>query len=421
MNERTVHRTVLNNGIVVLVVENPTADIVAARIFNRAGQWVEPWAKAGLTHLASAVLTKGTAQRSSREIAEAVESVGAALSAEANPDYFLLSLKTVSSDFAAIFSLAAELLRYPAFPVEEVELERKLTLQAIRSQREQPFAVAFDQLRQALYAKHPYALSGLGNTEGVQALTHEDLKQYHATWFRPDQTVISIVGRITPEVALAQVEAVFGDWQVPAEPVPTLQLSQPKPQNRWQVTPQDTQQSIVMLGYLAPPVRSPDFCAFKLASTYLGNGLSSRLFVELREKRGLAYEVSAFYPTRLEPSQFGTYMGTAPSNTEIALDGLRSEVERLAEQPLSPEELQAARSKLLGQYALGKQTNAQIAQVLGWYEVLGLGLSYDELFPQMIEAVTAADIQAAVQRYCQSPVVSLVGPAAAVEFNQATA
>lgn len=421
MNERKVHRTVLGNGLVVLVVENPTADIVAARLFNRAGQRVEPLAKAGLTHLSSAVLTKGTAQLSSRAIAETVESVGASLSTEANPDYFVLSLKTVGTDFSAIFELAAQILRQPSFPPAEVELERRLTLQAIRSQWEQPFAVAFDQLRQALYLDHPYALSGLGTTEGMLSLTPEDLRAYHATWFRPDQTVVSIAGRITPEAALAQVEAALGNWQNPPEAVPELQLAEPQVQGGWRVTPQDTQQAVVMLGYLAPAVHSPDFAAFKLLSTYLGNGLSSRLFVELREKRGLAYEVSAFYPTRLGPSQFGVYLGTAPANTQIALDSLRAEIERLADRPLSPVELQTARSKLLGQYALGKQTNAQIAQVLGWYEVLGLGLAYDERFPQLIEAVSPEALQAAVQSYCQAPVVSLVGPAPAVEFSQAIA
>jgi predicted Zn-dependent peptidase len=157
-----------------------------------------------------------------------------------------------------------------------------------------------------------------------------------------------------------------------------------------------------------------DYAALKLLNTYLGNGLSSRLFVELREKRGLAYDVSAFYPTRVETSQFVTYIGTAPQNTEIALDGLKFEVDRLTDCLLDDEELDTAKSKLLGQYALGKQTNAQIAQILGWYEAIGLGTGFDAAFPAAIEAVTAESARETARRYFRDPYVAVVGPEAAI-------
>jgi predicted Zn-dependent peptidase len=180
------------------------------------------------------------------------------------------------------------------------------------------------------------------------------------------------------------------------------------------MTPQETQQSIVMLGYLASPLHHDDYTTLKLINTYLGNGLSSRLFVELREKRGLAYDVSAFYPTRKSASTFVVYMGTAPDNTETALVGLQTEVERLCSTQLSLEELQAAKNKLLGQYALGKQTNAQLAQVYGWYETLGLGIEFDTQFQQDVIRVTPEMAQAVASRYFTEPYVSLVGPAEAI-------
>lgn len=417
---RMVHRTVLDNGMVVLVVENPTADIIAARIFVGAGSRVEPRHQAGLSHLVSAVLTKGTAHLSSLEIAERVESVGASLGTDSAADYFLLSLKTVSADFPEILNLAGQLLRSPTFPEEEVELERSLTLQAIRSQQEQPFTIAFDQLRHAMYQDHPYALSGLGMEETVAGLQSEDLRRFHQTYFRPDNMVISLVGRVQKESAIALIQEVFGDWQAPSALMPVPTFSPVLPQPVRVVTEQETQQSIVMLGYLAPAVEksveetASDYTTLKLLNTYLGSGLSSRLFVELREKRGLAYEVSAFYPTRLDISQFVVYMGTAPENTAIALEGLRTEVDRLCEAPLDPEEFQAAKNKLLGQYSLGKQTNAQIAQILGWYETLGLGMEFDVRFQQEVMAVDAEMAQLVAQRYFTEPYSSLVGPAAVV-------
>lgn len=419
---QTLHRTVLSNGIVALVKENPAADIIAARIFIRAGSRWETRQTAGLSHLVSAVLTKGTESLSSLEIAERVESVGASLSTDATTDYFLLSLKTVSADFADVLKLAGELLRSPTFPTHELELERRLTLQAIRSQQEQPFTIAFDQLRQTMYGEHPYALSGLGIEPSVAQLTRDDLIHYHQTHFRPDNIVISLCGCISPEAAINRFEEVFGDWQAPAQPLPTLTLPSLVANPIGTATPQDTQQSIVMLGYLAPPVLSQDaaglpnqdYLALKLLNSYLGNGLSSRLFVELREKRGLAYEVSAFYPTRLDVAQFVVYMGTAPENTATALDGLQTEVDRVKAIPLSPDELQMAKNKLLGQYALGKQTNAQIAQTFGWYETLGLGIDFDLSFQASVAALTTEGIQSVATTYLSQPYVSLVGPAEAV-------
>ncbi len=421
-----VHRVVLNNGLVVLVIENPAADIVAARIFVKSGSRHELEAEAGLAHLLSTVLTKGTEGRSSQEIAEQVESVGASLGADSATDYFLLSLKTVSADFANILQLAAEILRSPTFPTTEVDLERRLVMQGIRSMQEQPFSIANQQLRQIMYRDHPYALPVLGTEETVSQLDQAKLQRYHQTHFRPDNMVISVAGRIRPEQAIALIEQVFGDWSAPTTedgsvlPLPPLTLPTPAVQPEKVVTVQDTQQAIVMLGYLTASVRQEDYAALKLLNTYLGNGLSSRLFVELREKRGLAYDVSAFYPTRLDASQFVVYMGTAPTNAAIALEGLHAEVDRLCNTTLTPEELQSAQNKLLGQYALGKQTNAQLAHIYGWYETLGLGIGFDHQFQEWVAAVTAEDAQEIASRYFSTaPYVSLVGSTVAV--NQLSA
>ncbi|PSO78739.1 MAG: peptidase M16 [Cyanobacteria bacterium SW_12_48_29] len=412
-----VHRTVLDNGITVLLVENSAADIISGRIFlKNAGARGESRKKAGLAHLLSTVLTKGTQQLSAEEIADRVESVGAGLGADAAADYFLLTLKTVSADFSEVLQLLAEIMRSPTFPEAEVELERNFTLQDIRQAQEQPFSVAFDQLRQGMYPHHPYGVSLIGTEETVAGLTRAEMQQYHQTYFRPDNLVISLSGRLSPEEATTVVERVFGDWQFPNAPLPSPQLPALTPHPCQKSTPQDTQQSIVMLGYLASSVHNADYPALKLLNNYLGNGLSSRLFVELREKRGLAYEVSAVYPTRLDPSQFVVYMGTAPENTDTAVAGLAQELERLCTTPLTPEELKAAQNKLLGQYALGKQSNAQIAQIFGWYETLGLGIEFDTHFQQNVANVTPEMAQQVARRYFQiEPYLSLVGPAGAVE------
>lgn len=416
-HHQSVNRVVLDNGITIVFAENPVADLVAGRIFlKKAGSCWDSPAKVGLSHLLATVIMKGTQYRSSLEIAETVESIGASLGADAASDYWLISLKTVVADFPEILALAAEILRYPTFPKTEVELEKRLVLQSIRSQQEQPFNVAFNQLRQSMYADHPYGSSILGTEESVSTLTQQDVVEYHQAYFRPDNLVISLSGRLSLETAVNLINDIFGSWEIPHRSLiaPTLPVLNAQPYPR--VTAQETQQSIIMLGYLGAGVKSEDYAPLKLLSTYLGNGLSSRLFVELREKRGLAYDVSAFYPTRLGSSQFVMYMGTAPDNTAIAVEGLKAEAERLCQQTLVKYELTAAKNKLLGQYALGKQTNGEIAHLFGWYETLGLGLPFDSDFQEQVSQVTAADAQRVAQTYLQSPYLSLVGPEDKVEI-----
>ena len=406
-----LHRFILDNGITLLIVENQAADIISGRFFLKgAGTIAEKPEQAGLAHLVSAVITKGTEKLSALEIAEKIESIGAGLGADASTDYFALSLKTVSADFPEMLKLLSEIMRSPTFPESEVELERKLTLQGIKSQQEQPFNVAFNQLRQQMYPNHPYGVSVLGTESSVAALSRQDLQNYHQTYFRPDNLIISLSGRITKEQGIKLINEVFGDWHQPNLPFLSHNLVSLDVNPTEAEIIQDTQQSIVMLGYLGTAVKNKDYAVLKLISTYLGNGLSSRLFVELREKRGLAYDVSAFFPTRVDRAPFITYMGTAPTNTEIAIEGLSSEVKRLTQINLSEAEVQGAKNKLLGQYALGKQTNGEIAQTYGWYETLGLGVDFDHNFQAAIPPITAQQIKEVANRYLSQPYISLVKP-----------
>ncbi len=410
--QQSIQRTTLENGITLIVIENPVADIIAGRLFfKNAGTRVEPIAKAGVSHLLSAVITKGTDNLTAAEIAEKVESIGAGLNAETANDYFAVSLKTISQDFPEILQLAGDLIRFPSLPEDEIQLEQQLTLQTILAQQEQPFNLAFNQLREQMYPQHPYGVSVLGTQDTVSQLTRTDLIEYHNTYFRPDNLVISLAGRINLEQAVTLVNQVFGDWQCPntSKPIPSVAELTPQPSE--QFLPQQTQQTIIMLGYLTTSIQNADYPTLKLINTYLGNGLSSRLFVELREKQGLAYDVSSFFPTRVETSHFISYMGTAPENVEIAKQGLYQELQRLCEVPLTDDELQASKNKLLGQYALSKQSNGQLAHLFGWYQTLNQGIEFDESFQNQISTISSEQIQTVAQKYFTiEPYLSLVGP-----------
>ena len=407
-------RLVLDNGLVVLVTENPTADIVAARLFIDAGSRYEQPGQAGLSHLVAALLSKGTPNHTSQDIAAQVESIGANLGVSSAPDYFVVSVKTVSADFAELLALAAELIQNPTFPEAELALERKLTIQAIRARQEQPVAIALQQLRQSIHSNHAYGQPALGTLENVTSLERSHLIQFHEQHFSPHAAILSIAGNITVNNAQTLVAKLFGNWKSSAfvPSLPASAIADRKPTQVMQTQP--TQQSIVMLGYPAPAVQDADYAALKLLYTYLCSGLSSRLFAELREKKGLAYEVSGFYPTRLHPSHFGVYLGTASENTALALSLLKSELERLSAQMLSAEEVNATKSKLLGQYALGKQTNHQIAHLYGLYAFLQLGADYDQQFVQNIQAITPQQLQNVAVKHLMEPFISLVGPESAL-------
>ena len=412
-------RTVLSNGIVVLVTENRSSDIVTTRLLIRGGGRHESPAQAGIANLLATVMTKGTDCLSSQEIAAQIESVGASLGTDATADYCLIGFKTVSEDFHKILTLASNIIQHPSFPHEEIELERRLTLQGIRSMQEQPFSVAYNQLRQMLHPNTSYAVSGMGTEETVSQLDRNAILDYYYANFHPENIVISIAGRISPEKALDAVAQTFESWKGTGILKAEWPIASPiTPKSHHHAIPQNTQQAIVMLGYQASSVHHEDYISLKLLSTYLGNGLSSRLFVELREKQGLAYDVSAIYPTRMAPSHFVVYMGTSPQNVPVAIEGLDEEVQRLCHTKLTPDELQIAKNKLLGQYALGKQTNGQVAQLYGWYEILNLGVEFDYTFQKDVDALTIEQLKDVAQRYFSSDrCIALVGPEEAIKFS----
>jgi zinc protease len=396
----------LTRGGQLLFTENLETPIISTRFLfpSKIGA-------PGLAHLTSAVLTKGTERHNSQEIAGLVENAGAQLGVETATDYLLLGLKCLAEDFKDLFTLCLEILTEANFPEEQVSLEKNVTLQGIRAQKERAFSVAYAQFRENLYGpKHPYGYSTLGTEETVTAFQPRDLATYHQSAFNLDRMVLSLCGGVSDELkdfveeqvkSLAPKDAERTDGTVPA-PAPTG--------THRIVTPQATEQTTVLLGYAACGIHHADYPALKVLNTYLGSGLSSRLFVELREKRGLAYEVSSFFPTYRQHAHFGAYIGTAPQNVPTAEEGLRRELEQIREIPLTDEALQAAKNKTLGQYALGKQTNSQIAQLLGWYEILGMGADHDERYPDLIGQVTAEDVKRVGQTYFTEPVVSLVGP-----------
>jgi zinc protease len=400
----------LPNGITLIVTPSNTTDIVAGRIFVRAGSYFDPVDRSGLSNLLATLLTKGTTDLSAMEIASRIESVGAGVGTEANNDHIEVSFKSVTADFADILRLVGEIMRSPEFPPAQIALEQKLAIERIRSQSERPLTLAFQQLRESIYQDHPYAQALLGNVNSVGSITRDELLAFHRTYFRPDLITISIAGNVTLAAAEKLVDEVFLDWLTPVAPAPVIAPSSIPFQPQHKTLAKATKQSIVMLGHLCVSATNEDYFALRMIDSYLGSGLSSRLFVELREKRGLAYEVSSIFATKIDRSIFTVYMGTANNKVSMAINGLQAELARLCVARLSEEEIADTKTKILGKYALTKQTNGQLAYIYGWYESLGLGWDFDRTLKNAIDGLTAEKLEEVAIRYFDRPYyLSVVG------------
>ena len=169
----------------------------------------------------------------------------------------------MAADFETVLALAAEVMRSPSFPKAEVELERRQILQGIKSMKEQPFSMAYNYLREALYPGHPYGLSQAQTERCMAAFTQGDLQAAHCQYFRPDNIVISLAGRLSPAVAVNLIEKFFGDWQRPDEPLPAVSLPEVAVAAQRIVTAQETNQAFIVLGHLAGAVSDPDYAALK--------------------------------------------------------------------------------------------------------------------------------------------------------------
>jgi predicted Zn-dependent peptidase len=398
-------RRVWPNGPIALVLANPTTDVVAGRLFVVGGSRCDG-ERPGIGQLLAAVLTRGTTTANAREIADAVESLGAGLGTEVQPDYFLVRFKGVSADWPALLRLAGDLVQWPTFPATEVELERRLLLEAVQQRQTQPFAAAWDALRPHLYGAHPYGQPELGTAEAIAALSRAEVQDHYRRWFQPDRLIVALAGRLEPEAVWAQIDQQFGDWRGTAPPFP-LPARRFRPADAW--VDHGHPQNWVLWGWPAPAIAQADAIPFHLLSVGLGDGPSSRLFVELREKRGLAYDVAATFPWRAAGSHLLAYASTAPADTETTSTVLAQEIERWQTEPLPEWEWQMLQSKVLGQHALRCQTNGQWAQALGWREAMGLPLPWDRQFAQAIQEATPQDVQRVAQTYLRQGSRAIAG------------
>ncbi|HEV8141630.1 MAG TPA: pitrilysin family protein [Methylomirabilota bacterium] len=388
----------LDNGFTVIVRENPLAPVVAVDLLVKTGtRWEQP-ANAGISNFLHAVMVKGTTKRSGAKIAEEVAAMGGKISAAGEIDYSNIRSAALARFWKPLLALTAELALSPALAPEEVTGERDWLLSRIQRRRDNAPSRAFDELYAALYGPHPYAIPTLGTPASLARIDHAALVAHYRAAYRPERLVLAVSGQVSADEVIAEVRRLFGG--MPAGGVATdPRLSAPVPAGRRIVIEQPAQQTQIVVGAIAPSLDQPDHAAVKVLSTVLGGGMAGRLFVELRDRRGLAYTATSFYEPMKEPGALILYLGTAPENAAKAEDGLRQEIERVRKERVGEDEIRRAKNYLLGRSEMDRRTNERQAWYLGFYTVQGVGLDFPARYRRTIDAVTAADVLRAAQTY----------------------
>ena len=399
----------LDNGFTVIVRENPLAPVVAVDLLVKTGtRWEQP-ANAGISNFLHAVMVKGTTKRSGAKIAEEVAAMGGKISAAGEIDYSNIRSAALARFWKPLLALTAELALSPALAPEEVTGERDWLLSRIQRRRDNAPSRAFDELYAALYGPHPYAIPTLGTPASLASIDHAALVAHYRAAYRPERLVLAVSGQVFADEVIAEVRRLFGGMPAGAAAIDP-RLPAPVPAGRRIVIEQPAQQTQIVVGVIAPSLDQPDHAAVKVLSTVLGGGMAGRLFVELRDRRGLAYTATSFYEPMKEPGALILYLGTAPENAAKAEDGLRQEIERVRKERVGEDEIRRAKNYLLGRSEMDRRTNERQAWYLGFYTVQGVGLDYPARYRRAIDAVTAADVLRAAQTYLATPTTIVLEP-----------
>ncbi len=402
-----VHSHVLDNGLKILLVENPSVPTVSLNASVLTGARHDPEAKAGLALMASRLLDEGTENRTSLEIAEAIESVGGAIESDGSFERIIVSAGVLNKDTDLGLELLAELLMRPVFPQEFVDKEKERTLAEI--------GWAFNEL---VYQDHPLHRPAHGYPDTVERITRADLLDFHRRYFVPNNVILSIVGDFQVPVLLPKIERAFAGW--PGKPIafPTYPKPIRQTSKREQYINMPAQQVNIYLGHLGVTRTNPDYYALQVLDTILGGGagFTARIPQRLRDDLGLAYTTfaSITMTAGLDPGRFISFIGTSPENMKLAIEGLVNEIRRIIEEPVTVEELQDAKDYLTGSFVFAFESSAQISRFLVHAEIYGLGFDYVQKYPDYIHAITIKDVSRAAKLYLDSEnyTVVVVGPVA---------
>jgi len=410
-----IHRWKLANDIVVLVRSNFNSPSVVVNGYLMAGSLFEPNERLGLAGFTANALLRGTEQRSFHEIYDSLESAGANLHVSGGIHTTGFGSKALAEDLDLLVELLTEALRQPTFPAEQIDLlrARQLTSLAIRAQDTREMSsLSFDQI---VYPEHPYARPEDGYPETIQAITREDLVNFHQVHYGPRGMVISIVGAVEPGEVFDKVENLLGDWQNPEQPQPLKLPPNPSPAEPLirKVDIPGKFQTDLVVGVIGPERRADDFVPAALGNNILGVfGMMGRIGESVREKAGLAYYAYSQLSGGMGPGPWYVSAGVDPANVEKAIELIREEIGRFSSQSVMADELADSQSNFIGRLPLSLESNSGMASAILNLERYDLGLDYYQHYPEMVRKVSVEEILASARRYwdTENLAVGIAGP-----------
>jgi len=408
-------RESLSGGGVLLVKEERAVPLVALRAVWPGGLRAESEADCGINMLLARLAAKGTRSRGAVELAREFEAMGGSIGGNSGRNSFGIRAEFLSRHLERGFELFAECIAEPSFAPPEVERERKLQLDELRSREDNPAGVAFQLFSETLYRDHPYRFDTLGTEESVSRLGPPQLAAYRERRYPAGRAVLSIVGDVDPAGVRRLASKHFGAHRS-GSPVELRPPEEERPSSpRRAVKKLAKAQAHLVLGFLGARLSDPLRWPLEVLSAVL-SGQGGRLFVELRDKRSLAYSVTGFSVEGVDPGSFAVYIGCGPEKLTESLEGIRRELDRCRHSPPTPAELDRARTHLIGTHAISLQRNSARAAVYAFDEAYGLGADFSSRFAEHVGAVTSADVLAAAQQVLdpRGEVIALVAPEGAV-------
>ena len=406
---------VLDNGLRLILRQDTSTNVVAFQTFVGTGTSVESAANSGISTFTNALLLRGTENQTEEEIFLDIENLGATLGQSQLADMANVTLTATADTWTDAFPIYVDVLTRPAFSEEEfnrLKTERLLDLEASLDDK---FGVIYDQLLAGLYGDSGYGSPELGTIETIEALTLDDVQEFHSHHYVPENMLISVTGNVDPQLLALRLESAFetlegtGDLvEYGSRAIDLDATAEPT------VARVDANLVWMVMGYPAPGVGDDDYAVMKVINSIVGSGAASRMFTTLREEQGLAYSTGSFFPSRSGTSHLALYAIVLPENKAATIDGIRAILQDVAENGVEQDELDLAVNREIGSFIRRRESSTRRAFDIGWYEMLGAGYQLDAEYPDRLRAVTTEDVQrVAADYFSRFHVVSVLEPEAA--------
>lgn len=351
----------------------------------------------GAEGLMARLLMQGTKNRTAEQLAEELDSYAIEFSTDSKTDYIRLKFLCLNEDFSKSLEILEDIVKNSTFDDFEKELEKMEG--EIVAELDSPRTKVIDSYYRELFKNHPYGNTNTLILENIKNITKAEVLDIYDAFINSSKKVISVVGDITAEEVENLINQAFGDLPNCLENVPALETPLLKENKSTETIKPDTNQAHIIKGWLAETITSDDYPALLLLNIILGScGLSSRLFLELRDKKGLAYVVRSSYETYKQCANFYIYIATEPKNIEVSLAGFEEEINKIKTIPVSEEELHNAKNNLFGRWALSRETNNNQALIYANYGILDIGFDFNEKLRERVNKVTSDDILTCAQK-----------------------